>query len=81
MTKYVTVEVDVYLGEIESDDLIEELKDRGYDVSKNGVVGDWDVPDTELHEIVQMHRIGNPQWESKAIEYLYEQAGKIVCVS
>ena len=78
MAHYVTVEVDVYLGDIDSDDLIEELESRGYYVSKNGVVGDWDVPDTELHEIVQLHRTGNPQWESKAIEYLYEQAGKIV---
>ena len=67
MAHYATVQVDVYLGDIESDDLIEELKDRGYDVSKNGVVGDWDVPDNELHEIVQMHRTGNPQWEARQL--------------
>ena len=73
---WINVEID--LDEIDSDDLIDELTNRGYDVSKAGVVGDCDDPDTELHEIVQMHRIGNPQWQAKAIEYLYERAGKIV---
>lgn len=73
---WVNVEID--LDEIDSDDLIDELTNRGYDVSKAGVVGDFDVPDNELHAIVQMHRTGNPQWQAKAIEYLYEQAGKIV---
>ena len=78
MARYVTVDVDVCLSDIDSDDLIEEIESRGYDVSKAGVVGDFDVPDNELHDIVQMHRTGNPQWQAQAIEYLYEQAGKIV---
>ena len=73
---WVNVEID--LDEIDSDDLIDELTNRGYDVSKAGVVGDFAEHNSTLHEIVQMHRTGNPQWQAKAIEYLYEQAGKIV---
>ena len=72
------VTVSIALYDIESEDLIDELEDLGYDVSKVGVVGDFDEHNSTLHDIVQMHRCGNPDWQAKAIEYLYEQAGKIV---
>lgn len=79
MARFVTVDVDVCLSDIDSDELIEEIESRGYDVSKNGGVdGDFDAPNLDLHAIVQMHRCGNSDWQAKAIEYLYEKAGKIV---
>lgn len=38
--RYVTAEVEVDLAEFETDDLIEELENRGVDYNTNGVDGD-----------------------------------------
>lgn len=38
--RYVTAEVEVDLSEFETDDLIEELENRGVDYNTNGVDGD-----------------------------------------
>lgn len=74
---WVNVEID--LDEIDTDDLIDEMRTRGYHVSRKQDVTDAELDhQIELSQIVQMHRCGNSDWQAKAIEYLYEQAGKIV---
>lgn len=67
---YITVD----LYDLETDDLIDELESRGFKV----VGENDDLTDSDVHKIVQMHRCGDPRWESEAIAFLYNLAGKVV---
>lgn len=74
---WVNVEID--LDEIDTDDLIDEMRTRGYHVSRKQDVTDAELDhQIELNRIVQMHRIGDPKWESAALDFMYSMTGKIV---
>jgi hypothetical protein len=73
---YVSLDdVFVELDDFSDADLIAELEDRGYEVGQKIIEAD-DLPEVEA--IVQMHRCGNPDWESAALQLLYRAAGRIV---
>ena len=73
------INIEVNLDEIATDDLIDELEDRGYCISdsRKTSADETDVI-LELNRIVQMHRIGDPRWEPEALELMYSMVGKIV---
>ena len=75
--RYVTVstDVDVYLDEIDTDDLVEELQSRGVDMNTRGVDGDF--MRQLLSEIFQLKRTGN-DYSRKLDELIYEGIGRIV---
>ena len=68
---YITVD----LVDLDDDDLIEELEDRGYVVQRDPI--NTDLME-EMETIVQMHRVGDKRWEQRAIDLLYQTTGKIV---
>lgn len=51
----ITTEVDVYLDDFDDEDLIEELKDRGYYVSKSSS----DVPELQNLYDAWVYKTGN----------------------
>ena len=77
MSRYVTVstDVDVYLDEIETDELIEELDSRGINMSTRGV--DGNSMRQLLSEIFQLKRTGQ-DFTRKLDELIYEGLGRIV---
>ena len=77
MSRYVTVstDVDVYLDEIDTDDLIEELERRGRDYNTNGV--DADEMRELLEKIWYNRRIGK-DYQSELDKLIYGVLGKIV---
>jgi hypothetical protein len=77
MSRYVTVstDVDVYLDEIDTDDLIEELESRGRDYNTRGVDAD---AMRELLEKIWLNRREGRDYESELDKLIYGVLGKIV---
>jgi len=73
--RYVTVstDVDVYLDEIDTDDLVEELESRGVDMNTRGVDGDF--MRELLSEIFELKRNGK-DFSRKIDELIYEGIGR-----
>jgi len=75
-TIYTEVEVDVDMSEFETDDLIEELENRGLDYNTKGV--DADEMRALLDSIWMKRRLGNPDYQTELDRLIYGVLGKIV---
>jgi hypothetical protein len=72
-TVYTEVEVDVDLGEFDTDDLIEELESRG------ALPVDSNIDAKELLENIWLkRRVGRTDYESELDRLIYAGLGKIV---
>lgn len=78
MSRYVTVstDVDVYLDDIDTDDLIEELESRGRDYNTKGV--DADEMRGLLEKIWLKRREGREDYQSELDKLIYGVLGKII---
>jgi hypothetical protein len=73
--------VEVYVDEsdLDTDELIDVLANRGYIVGKKSTIQEVDYElKEEVDIIVQMHRTSSPAWEERALNLLYNLAGKVV---
>lgn len=77
MSRYVTVstDVDIYLDEIDTDDLVEELKSRGVNINTD-YVGEFGMK-TILSDIFQRKRTGQ-DFSRQLDELIYQELGRIV---
>jgi len=75
-TIYTEVEVDVDMSEFETDDLIEELENRGLDYNTKGV--DADEMRVLLESIWMKRRTGNSDYQTELDRLIYGVLGKIV---
>lgn len=77
MSRYVTVstDVDIYLDEIDTDDLVQELNSRGHNHSVNDV--DEFGMRTILSDIFQRKRTGQ-DFSRQLDELIYQGLGRIV---
>ena len=73
---YTEVEVEVDLEEFDTDDLIEELENRGLDYNTKGV--DADEMRLLLEKIWQKRRSGNHNYEAELDSLIYGVLGRIV---
>ncbi len=75
-TVYTEVEVDVDMSDFDTDDLIEELENRGRDYNTRGV--DADEMRLLLESIWQKRRMGNPDYQTELDRLIYGVLGKVV---
>ena len=75
-TVYTEVEVDVDMSEFDTDDLVEELENRGLDYNTKGV--DADEMRELLESIWMKRRTGNPDYQTELDRLIYGVLGKIV---
>lgn len=75
-TVYTEVEVDVDMSDFDTDDLIEELENRGRDYNTRGV--DADEMRLLLEAIWHKRRLGNPDYQTELDRLIYGVLGKIV---
>jgi len=73
--RYVTAEVEVDLSEFDTDDLIEELENRGFDYNTEGVDGD---EMRELLERIWLNRRQGKDYQSDLDQLIYGILGKVV---
>lgn len=73
--KYVTAEVEVDLSEFDTDDLIEELENRGVDYNTNGVDGN-EMRDV-LEQIWQRRRQGQ-DYQRELDQLIWGVLGRVV---
>jgi hypothetical protein len=69
---WVNCEVDI--SDIEDNDLIEEIKDRGY-----AVIGDGDSEDThiDLYDLYESYTLKHGDFDEKLRELFYNHIGRI----
>ena len=76
---YISVNTDVYiddiLEELDTDDLIDELKRRGYDYNTHGVDGD---EMRNLLEKIWLNRRNGKDYQSDLDKLIYGILGKVV---
>lgn len=77
MSRYVTVstDVDVYLDEIDTDDLIEELESRGRDYNTKGVDAD---EMRGLLEKIWLNRREGRDYQAELNKLIYGVLGKVI---
>ena len=75
-TIYTEVEVDVDMSDFETDDLIEELENRGLDYNTKGV--DADEMRALLESIWKKRRLGNHDYQQELDRLIYGVLGKII---
>jgi hypothetical protein len=75
-TVYTEVEVDVPLSEFDTDELIEELEDRGLDYNTKGV--DADEMRLLLEAIWLKRRLGNQDYQTELGQLIYGVLGHVV---
>ena len=75
-TVYTEVEVDVDMSEFDTDDLIEELENRGLDYNTKGV--DADEMGALLDSIWMKRRLGNHDYQAELDRLIYGVLGKVV---
>jgi hypothetical protein len=75
-TVYVETEVDVDLSDFDTDDLIEELENRGLDYNTNGVDGD-DMREL-LTQIWLKRRNGNTDYQRELDALIWGVLGRVV---
>ena len=76
---YISMMVDVNLGEISSDNLIEELEDRGFTVDGE----EFENTSTGFEAEIEAQRIwalirNGSSWEADAREFIFTLANKVV---
>ena len=76
MSSYITVntDVDIYLDEIDTDDLVEELETRG--ISFNNRYADGNTMQNILSEIFELKRTGK-DFTRQLDELIYQGLGRI----
>lgn len=72
---YTEVEVDVDLGDFDTDDLVEELESRGLDYNTNGVDGD-DMRET-LEAVWYKRRLGK-DYQEELDRLIWGVLGKLI---
>ena len=75
-TVYVETEVDVALSDFDTDDLIEELENRGLDYNTNGVDGD-DMR-ALLEQIWVKRRNGSPDYQRELDALIWGVLGRVI---
>jgi len=73
--RYVTAEVEVDLSEFDTDDLVEELDNRGYDYNTQGV--DGDETRSLLEQIWILRRL-NKDYQKELELLIYKVLGKTI---
>jgi len=73
---YTEVEVEVDLSEFDTDELIEELEDRGLDYNTKGV--DADEMRLLLEKIWIKRRLGNQDYQTELDQLIYGVLGHLV---
>ncbi len=73
--RYVTAEVEVDLSDFDTDDLVEELENRGYDYNTQGV--DGDEMREVLEQIWQKRRLGK-DYQQELDRLIYGVLGKTI---
>lgn len=73
--KYVTTEVEIDLSDFETDDLIEELENRGYDYNTKGVDAD---EMRNLLETIWLNRRTGKDYQKELDVLIYGVLGKVV---
>lgn len=73
--KYVTTEVEIDLSDFETDDLVEELENRGYDYNTKGVDAD---EMRELLEKIWLNRRTGKDYQNELDKLIYDILGKVV---
>lgn len=74
--KTVTVDAEVDLSDFDTDDLIEELEDRGVDYNTKGV--DGDEMRGSLEAIWMKRRLGNHDYQAELDRLIYGVLGKVI---
>jgi hypothetical protein len=75
-SKTISVDVEVDLSDIDTDDLIEELETRGRDYNTRGV--DADEMRVLLESIWHKRRLGNNDYQTELDRLIYGVLGKII---
>ena len=75
-TVYKEVDVEVDMSDFDTDELIEELENRGRDYNTWGV--DADEMRLLLEAIWHKRRLGNPDYQTELDRLIYSVLGKIV---
>ena len=75
-SKTISVDVEVDLADIDTDDLIEELETRGRDYNTTGV--DADEMRELLESIWHKRRLGNSDYQTELDRLIYGVLGKII---
>jgi hypothetical protein len=75
-TVYKEVDVEVDMSDFDTDELIEELENRGRDYNTRGV--DADEMRLLLESIWQKRRLGNHDYQAELDRLIYGVLGKIV---
>ena len=75
-TVYKEVDVEVDMSDFDTDELIEELENRGRDYNTRGV--DADEMRLLLEAIWHKRRLGNPDYQTELDRLIYGVLGKIV---
>ena len=75
-TVYKEVDVEVDMSDFDTDELIEELENRGRDYNTKGV--DADEMRLLLESIWQKRRLGNHDYQAELDRLIYGVLGKIV---
>ena len=73
--KYVSAEVEIDLSDFDTDDLVEELENRGYDYNTVGVDGD---EMRNLLEVIWLKRRINQDYQRELDQLIYGILGKVV---
>ncbi len=73
--RYVTAEVEVDLSDFDTDDLVEELENRGYDYNTQGV--DGDEMREVLEQVWQKRRLGK-DYQQELDRLIYGVLGKTI---
>lgn len=73
--KYITTEVEIDLSDFETDDLVEELENRGYDYNTKGVDAD---EMRELLEKIWLNRRTGKDYQNELDKLIYDILGKVV---
>lgn len=73
--RYVTAEVEVDLSDFDTDDLVEELENRGYDYNTQGV--DGDEMREVLEQVWQKRRLGK-DYQQELDRLIYSVLGKTI---
>jgi len=73
-----TVDVEVYLEEFEDDDLIDEIKDRGYEVYDKGVVkktrdSDTKFYDKSISDLYNTYTTCSPEFFNKELKKFFRE--------
>ena len=75
-TVYKEVDVEIDMSDFDTDELIEELENRGVDYNTKGV--DADEMRLLLESIWQKRRLGNHDYQAELDRLIYGVLGKIV---